>query len=201
LLGPGLGLIDGRTHLARRVAQEITHHVVHTKDGSVLWCDGDHGFNPYNFAELNLVRGHSADDGAGRVLVKRCMTPFQWDTVLTKHLSAKLETTKTSLVLALPYDRLFSTDELKDWEQEDYVKYSLGHLRGLATKHRVPILIGVDMARLRLTHPALATLVDEGVERRWTLGKRSAGENVVPIPGDAGESGSSRQVNLLDSKY
>ncbi len=170
LLEPGrLALISGPRSTLRGFHQELAHHVLHTRPGHVLWCDGDHGFNPYDFAELNLTRGFDADTGDDRLLVKRCMTPFQWDTVLTKHLDPMLRSVDADLVLAAPYDALFSTDELKDWEQEDYVAYSLRHLAGLARDHHVPILLSVDMPRWWTTHPILARMTHEAVEARWTI--------------------------------
>lgn len=153
----------------RAFHQELAHFALHHRPDAVLWCDGDHGFDPYAFAELNLTRGFDADHGADRLLIKRCMTPFQWDTVLTRHLDHKLLNTKASLVLAAPYDALFSTDELKDWEQEDYVAYSLKHLRDLAHQHEVPILLSVDMAKWWRSHPILARQTYEAAEARWSV--------------------------------
>lgn len=149
--------------------QELAHHALHTRPGTLLWCDGDHGFNPYDFAELNLTRGFDADWGDERLLVKRCMTPFQWATVLTRHVGQILRSIEASLVLAAPYDALFSTEELKDWEQEDYVRDSLNHLKGLAGQHGIPILISVDMTRWWRTHPFLARLAQEAADARWIL--------------------------------
>jgi len=40
--------------------QELAYFAVHNREGCVLWCDGNHGFNPYEFAELNLERGFEA---------------------------------------------------------------------------------------------------------------------------------------------
>jgi hypothetical protein len=165
--------------MMRGFHQELAHFAVHAREGSVLWCDGDHGMNPYDFAELNLERGHDADWGADRLLVKRCMTPFQWDTVLTKHVAEKLLSTPTSMVLAAPYDSQFSTDELKDWEQEDYVAYSLKHLRGLAQTHKVPIVLSVDMVRWWRSHPTLARMTYEAVDARWSVQRSGEGWRAV----------------------
>ncbi|HVL87431.1 MAG TPA: hypothetical protein VM681_05420 [Candidatus Thermoplasmatota archaeon] len=172
LFEPGLCLVDAPRNAARRLFQTLAHRAVHRDPhGHVLWCDGDHGFDPYDFAEENLVRGFAADEGADRVLVKRCMTPFQWDAVLTKHLSQKLSTTRTSLVLVLPFDALFSTEELADWEQVDYVTYGLSHLSGLAARHAVPILLGVDLRRWSATLPELAAIARQAVARQEVLGR------------------------------
>jgi hypothetical protein len=170
LLAAGaLTLLNGPRSVARHTLQELAHHAVNHHQGAVLWCDGDHGFDPYDFAELNLERGLEADHGAERVLVKRCMTPFQWDTVLSQHLPQKLHETETAFVIAAPFDRLFSTDELADWEQEDYVRYNLKHLKRLAARRSVPILISVDMARWWRTHPTLAKMAYEAADHRWSL--------------------------------
>ncbi len=198
LLEPGLTLLHGERHQLRAFHQELAHHAIHNHDGHVLWCDGDHGFNPYDFAELNLERGHQADHGATRLLVKRCMTPFQWDSVLTQHLGQKLHEVDTALALAAPFDRLFSTDELQDWEQEDYVRYALNHLNGVAREHEIPLVLSVDMTRWWRTHPTLARLTYEAVQKRWS----------ITCPGNrwrAAEEGGlivdpwlRRQVTLLD---
>jgi hypothetical protein len=152
---------------------------VHAREGAVLWCDGEHGFNPYHFAELNLIRGFEADWGADRVLIKRCMTPFQWDTVLNRHLDQKLVETPTSMVIAAPFERLFSTDELKDWEQEDYVEFTVANLRRLARRYRVPVLLSVDMAAWWRTHPLLASSTYEGVDVRWSIARSVRGWRAV----------------------
>lgn len=200
---PGrLTLISGPRGTMRAFGQELAHDAVHHTPGTVLWCDGDHGFNPYEFAELNLERGFDADFGADRVLVKRCMTPFQWDTVLTKHLGAKLMETNASLVLAQPYEALFSTDELKEWEQEDYVRYSLRHLRDLARQHRVPVLLSVDMHRWWRSHPTLATLAHDAAEAKWAVMRSGEGWRVLPstngLPEIVARVGPTRQSTLYD---
>lgn len=169
-----LALLNGPRGPMRAFLQELAHFALHEREGVVLWCDGNHGFNPYDFAELNLTRGFDAEWGADRILIKRCMTPFQWATVLTKHVQEKLLAVEASLVVAAPYDALFSTDELEDWEQESYVRYSLRHLRDLARRHTIPILLSVDMARWWRTHPLLARMTYEDVDARWFV--QHAGE-------------------------
>jgi len=198
---PGrLTMVSGPRGTMRAFGQELAHDAVHRTPGTVLWCDGDHGFDPYDFAELNMARGHDAEHGAERVLVKRCMTPFQWDTVLTKHLDAKLMETSVSLVLAQPYEALFSTDELKDWEQEDYVRYSLAHLRGLARRHDVPVLLSVDMHAWWRSHPSLATMAHDAVDAKWAVLRAGEGWRVVPSMPGAPEilarGGATRQLTL-----
>lgn len=169
LLEPGVALLAGGSRSLRSFAHALAQETLQIRDGAVLWCDGAHGFNPYEFAELNLTQGLEADAGASRMLIKRCMTAFQWDTVLTKHLDEKLLQTPTDLVLVAPYDRLFVHEELQDWEQEDYVRFSLRHLKYLARKHRIPIVLTVNMDRWWRTHPVLAQETFEQVQERWTL--------------------------------
>lgn len=182
----------------RALAQELAHESIHTLPGQVLWCDGDHGFNPYDYAELNLTRGHSAEDGADRILVKRCMTPFQWDAVLTQHLAQKLATTEASLALVLPYDNLYSTDEIKDWEAEDFVRCSLKALKSMAQRHGVPILLGVDMQRWWHTHPALARMTAEAADARWMVERPAGRLRVLGESGQAIDPTLRRTTTLLD---
>lgn len=176
LLEPGkLTLTSGPRSHTRALGQELAHFALGDQaERTVLWCDGDHGFNPYDFAEMNLERGRDADWGADRLLVKRCMTPFQWDTVLTRHLQEKLMATDASLVLAAPYEDLFSTDELSDWEREDYIDYSLAHLKDLAARFAVPVVICVDMARWCAVNPLMAWKAFEAAHARWAI-ERAAG--------------------------
>ena len=169
--------LDPRLHLLalhrkdlRHFGQELAHFAVHHDPvGSVLWCDGDHGFDPYRFAELNLERGFQADHGAERVLVKRCMTAFNWELALDHHIEEKIGTTEVSLVIMAPYDALFCHQELADWEQEDYVRFSVAHLRRVARRCKVPLLALVDMDRLWRTHPVLARMMFEGMAPRWRI--------------------------------
>lgn len=198
LLQPGLGLLHAVGRDLRGFCQELTHHALHARPGNVLWCDGDHGFDPYDFAELNLTRGHAADDAAERILVKRCMTPFQWDTVLTRHLPQKLDETDASLALAVPFDRLFSTDEIQDWEAEDYVRYAVKHLRNVARRHRIPIILGLNMAKWWQERPTLAQLAYDGADMRWSAAAVAGRWRVTPEIGQAIDPMLARRVTLLD---
>lgn len=195
-----LVLLNGDRGELRAFHHTLAQYAVHHHKGAVLWCDGEHGFNPYTFAELNLTSGFEADWGAERVLVKRCMTPFQWDTVLTKHLEEKLrDEAGAAFVLAAPFDALFSTDELLDWEQEDYVAYAVQHLREVARRHRVPILLSVDMAHWWRTRPILARITLDAVATRWTVRREREGWRAVEQgSGAAIEPPPSRRVTLLD---
>lgn len=201
LAEPGkLIMLDGtRPHL-RRAMQELAYFAAHARDGAVLWLDGEHGFNPYDLAELNMARGFPGEWGADRVLIKRCMTPFQWDTVLTKHLEAKLCAEDASLVIVSPYDALFSTDELKDWEKQDYVAFSARHLKWLAGEHGVPIVLSVDMARWWTAFPALARAAYGACGARWTVEPSGAGWTAVEWGSArrAGSPGVARQPSLRD---
>jgi hypothetical protein len=198
VLEPGLALLHGhRAHL-RGFAQELAHHALHTSPRHVLWCDGDHGFDPYQFAELNLTRGHEADDGAQRLLVKRCMTPFQWDSVLTQHLPEKLQEVEASVVLVAPFDRLWSTDELADWEAEDYTQHALRTLKGLARRHRIPVVLAVDMARWWRTHPQLAQATFDAATARWTVSHPGGRWRAVRNDGLELDPFLRRNVTLLD---
>ena len=198
-LDPKLHLLSASRRELRHFGQELAHFAVHQDDRSVLWCDGDHGFNPYHFAELNLERGFAADDGAQRVLIKRCMTAFNWELALDRHVEEKLETTPTSMVVMAPYDALFCHQELQDWEQEDYVRHSLEHLRGVARRKQVPLLALVDMPRLWQTHPVLAQMMVERAEGRWVVdrpgGRWRATETIT---GQVIDPHLRRQSSLLD---
>jgi len=199
LLEPGLTLLNGERRTLRAFTHEVAHHALLHHDGHVLWCDAAHAFDPYWFAELNLENGLEADHGATRLLIKRCMTPFQWDSVLTQHLEDKLLHVDASLIIAAPYDALFSTDELTDWEQEDYVRFSLRHLRSLARRHRIPLLLAVDMDRWWRTHPDLARMAYEAVHGRWTITAPGGRLRAVRQgSGTAVDPYIRRQVTLLD---
>jgi hypothetical protein len=197
IVAPGLALLTGNRPDLRAFHVALAHEMVHTRSGVVLWCDGDHGFDPYHFAEANLTNGLEADLGAERLLIKRCMTPFQWHTVLTRHLDSKLVEVEASLVLVAPYDRLHSTDELADWEQEDHVRHTLIHLRSLTRRLKIPIVLSVDMARWWRTHPILAGLTAQAVDTRWTV-TRPNGRFRVEGEGQAIDPLLRRQVTLLD---
>lgn len=170
LLDPGrLALLAAPPRPLTGFLQELTHFAVRRSPGDVLWCDGGHTFHPDHFAELNMTRGHDADDGADRVLVKRCMTPFQWDSTLSQHLEQRLESAQASLVVVNPFDQLWTHEEIQDWEQEDYTRFSVHHLKKVARRHGVPILLGADMDRWWRTHPTLARITADAVDARWTV--------------------------------
>lgn len=178
--------------------QVLTQAALQEGPGAVLWCDGAHAFNPAAFAELNLTSGRAADEGADRVLVKRCMTPFQWDSTLTEHLGQRLQTTPTRLVVVHPFDALWRHDEIADWEQEDYTRFSVRHLHTLARQHAVPILLGSDLARLSRSHPVLARIVVEGVDERWRIDAPANRFRALRDDGTLLDPALRRTVTLLD---
>ena len=199
LLEPGrLALVGASKRLLQGFLQELTHSAVHRQPGAVLWCDGSHTFHPEAFAELNLTRGRAADDGAERVLVKRCMTPFQWDSTLSQHLGQKLEEADVGLVVVNPFDTLWTHEEIADWEQEDYTRFSVRHLHGVARRHRVPVLLGVDIDRWWATHPVLAKTTVEAVDARWTVTAPDGRWRAVRDDGLELDPYLRRQVTLLD---
>lgn len=171
ILRPRLHLLNGSRRDLRAFGQELAHSVVHgAREDLVLWCDGDHGFNPYHFAELNLTRGHEPEHGADRVFIKRCMTAFQWDGLMTQQLAQKLAAEpRVRLVYAAPYDALLTHQELQDWEQEDHTKFSLRHLRNAVDRFQVPIILACDMKRWWRTHPTLARMTFEQAQERWNV--------------------------------
>ena len=195
-----LTLASGPRAHTRALGQELAHFALGAEEErTVLWCDGDHGFNPYDFAELNLERGRPADWGATRLLVKRCMTPFQWETVLTRHIGEKLMATDASLVMAAPYEDLFSTDELSDWEREDYIDYSLANLKDAAKRFDVAVVILVDMARWCAVNPLMAWKAFEAAHARWGVERAAGGWRAFEVQ-DMGYVGGAveRQRTLAD---
>jgi hypothetical protein len=164
-----LTLLNGSNSSLQGFLQELSHDSLHERAGQVLWCDSDHSFHPDEFAELNLTRGHAAEIHAKRMLIRRCLTPFQWYTTMSRHIVRDLGETDTGLVIASPFDRPLSTDELSDWEQEDYVRFLIPHLKTIAREHAVPIVLGIDMQRWWRTHPVLAQVTHDGVDTRWSI--------------------------------
>ena len=197
LLQPGLGLLAGSRRLLPNFCQTLSQHALHTNPGAVLWLDGAHCFNPYDFAEQNLQAGYAADDGADRMLIKRCMTAFQWDTVLTQHLDEKLLQVDASMVIAAPFDRLLTHEELQDWEQEDYTRYALHHLKNLTRRYQIPILLAVDMDRLWRTHPILARATYEAAHHRWAITHNGYGFCAAQQDGSTIDAGL-HQITLLN---
>jgi len=198
LLEPDLALLDGPDGLLAPFLQELSHATLHTRPGAVLWCDSAHAFHPDQFAELNLTRGHSAETHAERMLVRRCLTPFQWYTTLSRHVASDLDEAPTALVLASPFDHPLSTDELADWEQEDYTRFLVPHLRDLARARGIPIVLGVDLARWSRTHPTLAQATLEGAGAHWRLSPAGGRWRLIGADGRVLDPMRRRGTTLLD---
>ncbi len=169
LLAPGFRRIDVPRQQLWSFTQEAIHQAVRRRPGNVLVCDGEHGFNPYDYAELNLVRGEPAEFAARRVLTKRAMTAFQWDTILDRHLARKMVESETALVVAAPYDRLFLHEELQEWEAEDHLRFSVADLHKKGERHRVAVLALVDLERFVREAPTMAAILEDGVPERWRV--------------------------------
>jgi hypothetical protein len=199
VMKPGaLALLHGTARDLRGFFQELCNAALHARTGNVLWCDSEHGFNPHDFAELNLTRGFSAETHADRMLIRRCLTPFQWYTTLSRHLPRDLDEAETALAVVNPFHNLWSTDELADWEAEDYVRFIVPHLKAVAKKSQVPILLGVDMNRWWRSHPTLAQVTHEGVDVRWSVTDMGDRWRAVRDDGFVLDPLLRRHVTLLD---
>ena len=199
-LDPKLHLVNADRRSLRHFAQELAHFALQERaQEAVLWCDGDHGFDPYRFATLNLERGLQPDHGADRMLIKRCMTAFNWELALDRHIEEKIDAADVSAVVLSPYDALFCHQELTDWEQEDYVRFSVPHLRRLARQRRVPMWAFVDMDRLWQTHPTLARMMFEGADVRWAVDRPGGRWRATDqVTGKVIDPHLRQQVTLLD---
>jgi hypothetical protein len=170
--GPGWdGLLDRRFTLLEapsawtgELALELAHAALRQGPGRVLLYDASHCVHPDTFARLNRRAGLEPTAGARRTFVQRAITPFQWDTLLSKHLDRMLQGHGHEAVVLAPYDRLFATDELAEWERIDHLEFSLERLAQRAAQ--TPILALGDLDRLAAEQPALATRMREGVHRR-----------------------------------
>ncbi|MEK6975146.1 MAG: hypothetical protein AABY18_02250 [Candidatus Thermoplasmatota archaeon] len=127
---PGFTLADAPDAIHGDLVQELIHDALRRHPGKVLVYDSAHAFHPDSFAALNRRRGRPEAEHADRCLIQRCITPFQWDALLSKHLDKFLAANlgNVALVVAFPYGRLFATDELADWERVDHLDFSLDHL-------------------------------------------------------------------------
>jgi hypothetical protein len=199
LLEPGFHLVHSARRDQRHFAQELVHFTIHDRGGSIRWFDGSHCFDSYHMAEANILDGFQADHHARRVLIKRCLTAYQWETQMDKELEHVLRTDDVAAVLAVPYDNLFCHQELQDWEQEDYMRYNLAHCRRMVREHQVPILAFVDMDCLWRTHPTLASMVFEAAQVHWTVDRPDGRWRVRnERTGSVIDPYLRRQVTLLD---
>lgn len=152
---PGFLLVDVPDGDQAELVQALVHDALRRHPGKVLVYDASHAFSPDHFAATNRRHGRPEAEHATRCLVQRCITPFQWDTLLSKHLGRFLAANRgggpdggVALVVAFPYGRLFATDELADWERVDHLDFSLAHLPKAAATHRVPIVAVVSLGGL-----------------------------------------------------
>lgn len=127
---PGFTLVDAPDAVQGHLVQALVHDALRRHPGKALVYDAAHAFAPDAFAATNRRNGRPEAEHAGRCLVQRCITPFQWDTLLWKHLDRFLADNagNVALVVAFPYGRLFATDELAEWERVDHLDFSLEHL-------------------------------------------------------------------------
>jgi hypothetical protein len=184
---PGFTLVDAPDAIQGDLVQELVHDALRRHPGKVLVYDSSHAFHPDSYAATNRRRGRPEAEHAARCLVQRCITPFQWDTLLSKHLDRFLSANEgnVALVVAFPYGRLFATDELADWERVDHLDFSLEHLakRGAA----VPIVAVTSLDAIAdqpELHRRLAGVPDLVRVRRekglWRLDS-PAGEPPMPL--------------------
>jgi hypothetical protein len=133
---PGFTLVDVPDSAQGDLVQTLVHDALRRHPGKVLVYDAAHAFAPDAFAAMNRRRGRPETEHADRCFIQRCITPFQWDTLLWKHLDKWLDQNKgnVALVIAFPYGRLFATDELADWERVDHLDFSLEHLAKKGTE-------------------------------------------------------------------
>lgn len=86
LVAPGFHLVDLPERSQGPFVQALVHTALRRHPGKVLVYDAGHAFSPDAYAAENRRRGRPEAEHAHRCLVQRCITPFQWDTLLWKHL-------------------------------------------------------------------------------------------------------------------
>lgn len=160
MLQSGFSLVDCPAADQAELVQLLIHRALRVHPGKVLVYDASHAFSPDHFAATNRRAGRPEAEHADRCFVQRCMTPFQWDTMLSKHLDRFLAANpgNLALVVAFPYGRLFATDELAPWERIDHLEYSLAHLASRASTNAVPIVAVTDFPALQEQPDLLARL-------------------------------------------
>ncbi len=148
---PGFLLVDCPSSNQETLVQLLIHRALRLHPGKVLVYDSSHTFHPDSFAATNRRHGRPEAEHADRTFIQRCMTPFQWDTMLSKHLDKFLAANpgNIALIVAFPYGRLFATDELAEWERVDHLEFSLTHLASRATAAAVPIVAVTDFLALQ----------------------------------------------------
>lgn len=157
---PGFLLVDCPSAHQETLVQLLVHRALRAHPGKVLVYDSSHAFHPDSFAATNRRAGRPEAEHADRCLIQRCMTPFQWDTMLSKHLDRFLAANPgdVALIVAFPYGRLFATDELAPWERIDHLEFSLAHLASRAGAAAVPIVAVTDFLALQEQPDLLARL-------------------------------------------
>lgn len=114
-------VLQGQPRVLDAVHYDLVIEALERSAKPVVFLDGAHSFNAFDFGERNFQRGNAGDFGADRVLTCRAMTPFQWAKMLTTELHDHLSQHEPGLVVAAHYDVQFNKDDLVDWEQLDYV--------------------------------------------------------------------------------
>ncbi len=156
-------LLSGNARGLRAFHHALLADAVHATDKAVLVLDGAHCINPHEIGFAHLQHGHAADYAADRVLIRRAMTPFQWDACMSEDLDAQFHALDVGLVLAAPIDAQILRDEITDWEQEAYLAAHLAWAKRLAARHAVPILWSIDMQRFSRRAPLLAVQLRDGI--------------------------------------
>jgi hypothetical protein len=154
-----ISVLAGSSRVLNSFHHDLVIEALQSSPRPVVFLDGAHCLNVYDFAERNFQRGNPGDFGADRSLLCRAMTPFQWAKMLTTEMHDNLSLHEPSLVVAAHFDLQFNKDDLVDWEQLDYVGSCLRYLRRLAHLHKIPIVLTLDLARWTRTHPAVADLL------------------------------------------
>jgi len=170
----GVHLCDGEHGDLRALVHELLHEAVHDSDKAALLLDGGHVFDPYDAADLNMTRGYPAAFGAERTLIRRTLTPYQWHHALTEDLDAKLVATPARILIAAPFEALFVTEELEEWERRDYCQHAMACLRATSRRFSVPVAIMADVAGLWHRHPQIGTIIVKQSDR-WLGTKRTPG--------------------------
>lgn len=163
LLQPGFTLVDAPAAVQGDLVQGLVHDALRASPHDVLVYDSSHAFQPDSFASENRRHHRPPAEHAARCLVQRALTPFQWDTLLSKGLDRMLSERPLALVVAFPYGRLFATDELAEWERIDHLEFSLAHLRQRGG--RLAIVAVTDLEALAADQPVLAAAMRSGAPR------------------------------------
>jgi hypothetical protein len=162
-----VSVLNGNPAVLNSFHHDLIIEALASNPRPVVFLDGAHCLNPYDFGERNFQRGNPGAHGADRVLTCRAMTPFQWAKMLMDQLHDTLQAHGPSLVVAAHFDLQFNKDDLVDWEQEDYVAASLRYMRRMAHLHKVPIILTLDLAHWTRTHSAPSQiLLHTGLPRR-----------------------------------